>query len=68
MVAIIAAGGWRWVFFALAVLSVLIPLPMIVFLMKDHPRQKRLLPTPKCGSSKKVLSQDEGGPEGRGEE
>ena len=43
VVAIIVAGGWRWVFFALAGLSILIPLPLLIFLMKDHPRQQRLI-------------------------
>lgn len=41
VVGVIAAGGWRTVFFTLAGLSVLIPLPMLLFLMKDRPRQHR---------------------------
>ncbi len=43
VVAVMAAGGWRWVFFTLAGMSILIPLPMVIFLMKDHPRQQRWL-------------------------
>src|SRR5208337_444619 len=43
VVAIISAGGWRWVFFALAALSLLVPLPLLIFLMKDFPRQQPLV-------------------------
>jgi sugar phosphate permease len=41
VVGIIAAGGWRTVFFTLAGLSVLIPLPMLIFLMKNRPSEHR---------------------------
>jgi sugar phosphate permease len=41
VVAVIAAGGWRMVFFALAAFSLLIPLPLVIFLMRDHPRQHK---------------------------
>jgi len=43
IVAIIGAGGWRWVFFGLAGLSVLIPLPLLIFLMRDRPGQHRFI-------------------------
>ena len=39
VVSVIAAGGWRTVFYTLAVLSILIPLPLVIFLMRDKPRQ-----------------------------
>lgn len=39
MVAFISAWGWRSAFFALAVLSLCIPLPMVLFMMRDRPRQ-----------------------------
>lgn len=39
VVAVIAAGGWRLVFYFLAALSILIPLPLVIFLMRDKPRQ-----------------------------
>jgi ACS family glucarate transporter-like MFS transporter len=43
VVTVIAAGGWRMVFFALAVFSLLLPLPLLIFLMRDHPRQQKLV-------------------------
>ncbi|HME44476.1 MAG TPA: MFS transporter [Syntrophorhabdales bacterium] len=39
VVGVIAMGGWRMVFYTLAGLSILIPLPLVIFLMKDKPRQ-----------------------------
>ena len=39
-VAVIVAGGWRMVFFVLSAMSILIPLPMLIFLMRDRPRQQ----------------------------
>ena len=39
MVALIGAWGWRSAFFALAAISLLIPLPMVIFMMRDRPRQ-----------------------------
>ena len=41
VVSIIAAGGWRTVFFTLAGLSIFIPLPMLIFLMKNRPSEHR---------------------------
>ena len=43
IVAVTGMGGWRMVFFVLAALSILIPLPMVIFLMRDHPRQQRFV-------------------------
>ena len=39
VVAIVAAGGWRGVFFGLAAISIVIPLPLLIFLMRNKPRQ-----------------------------
>ena len=39
MVALISAWGWRSAWFALAAISLLIPLPMVIFMMRDRPRQ-----------------------------
>lgn len=39
MVAFIGAWGWRTAFFAIAAISLLIPLPMVIFMMRDRPRQ-----------------------------
>jgi sugar phosphate permease len=43
VVSLIAAGGWRMSFFIIAALSIIIPLPPLLFLMKDRPRQLRLI-------------------------
>jgi sugar phosphate permease len=43
VVAVIGAGGWRMVFYVLAALSILIPLPLVIFLMRDKPRQHKRL-------------------------
>ena len=43
VVAVISAGGWRMLFYCLAGLSLLIPLPLVIFLMRDHPRQQKLV-------------------------
>lgn len=39
VVVVMAAGGWRTVFFTLAALS-LLPLSLAIFLMRDHPLQQ----------------------------
>ena len=39
MVAFISAWGWRTAFFSIAAISLLIPLPMVLFMMRDRPRQ-----------------------------
>jgi len=38
VVGLIAAGDWRLVFYALSALSIIIPVPLAFFLMKDKPR------------------------------
>jgi sugar phosphate permease len=39
--ALVAAWGWRWAFYGLAAISFVIPLPLVIFLMRDRPRQHR---------------------------
>ncbi|MGA3127311.1 MAG: MFS transporter [Candidatus Korobacteraceae bacterium] len=43
VVAVISAGGWWTLFYFLAALSLLIPLPLAIFLMRDRPRQLKLV-------------------------
>ena len=38
---VIGSAGWRMAFFALGALSLIIPLPLLIFPMKDRPRQQR---------------------------
>ena len=37
--AVVAASGWRVAFFTLSAISFLIPLPLVIFLMRDRPDQ-----------------------------
>ena len=43
VVAVAATGGWRMVFYILGVLNILIPLPMLIFLMRNRPSDVRWL-------------------------
>ena len=40
---LVTAGGWRWGFFGVSILTLLLPLPMIFFLYRDRPDQHPLI-------------------------
>jgi sugar phosphate permease len=40
VVAVVGMGGWRLVFYVLAALSIVLPLPLVIFLMRDRPDQQ----------------------------
>jgi ACS family glucarate transporter-like MFS transporter len=43
IVALIALGSWRGVFVELCLLNLLVPLPLMIFVLRDRPSQSRLV-------------------------
>ena len=43
IVALMVYGGWRLAFFGLFVLNLLVPLPALIFLMRNQPREQKLI-------------------------